>query len=297
MSFIVIHSALTFNHCIPSSEGLESALTRMGDYKVQFEVFEGPLDLLLYLIKKDEVDIYEINITKITQEFIRYIEVMRRFDLEVAGEFLVMAATLMLIKSRELLPVEQRAHSEEEEDGTDPRWELIRRLVEYKKFKDTAGHLKEMEREQGLIYYRNPGKIKVKADPTPETEAPTVSIDSLIRAVSQVLKRFNDRSEDARNIFEDQWTISEKMEDILGELGETGRFLFQDFFERARTRVEVAVIFLAMLELIRVNRIRIVQKEPFGIIEVYRVSQDISTESSEDSGFVTDAVETAPVDS
>lgn len=102
----------------------------MAEYKVKFEVFEGPLDLLLYLIKKEEVDIYQVNLTALATQFIQHIETMRLLDLEVAGEFLVMAATLMFIKSRELLPVEQQVQVEAEEDGEDPRWELIRQLVE-----------------------------------------------------------------------------------------------------------------------------------------------------------------------
>src|SRR5437764_261598 len=98
----------------------------MSEYKVQFEVFEGPLDLLLYLVKKEEVDIYEVNLTRIATQFIEYIEVMRELDLDIAGEFLVMASTLMYIKSRELLPKDQQAVVEEEDEGDDPRWELIR---------------------------------------------------------------------------------------------------------------------------------------------------------------------------
>src|SRR2546428_13977965 len=104
----------------------------MSDYKVKFDVFEGPLDLLLYLIKKEEVDIYEVNLTQLATQFIEYIETMRMLDLEIAGEFLVMASTLMYIKSRELLPVEQQVQVDAEEDGQDPRWELVRQLVEYK---------------------------------------------------------------------------------------------------------------------------------------------------------------------
>jgi segregation and condensation protein A len=110
----------------------------MTDYKVQFEVFEGPLDLLLYLIKKEEVDIYEVNLTRLATQFIEYVDVMRMLDLDIAGEFLVMASTLMYIKSRELLPKEQQVENPEEDEGEDPRWELIRQLVEYKKFKDAA---------------------------------------------------------------------------------------------------------------------------------------------------------------
>src|SRR5512136_2942960 len=128
----------------------------MAEYKVKFEVFEGPLDLLLYLIKKEEVDIYEVNLTKLATQFIDYIEVMRMLDLEIAGEFLVMAATLMYIKSRELLPKDQQVTAEEEEDGEDPRWELIRQLVEYKKFKDAAAQLQMLEIRQENTYPRLP---------------------------------------------------------------------------------------------------------------------------------------------
>src|SRR5471030_1622002 len=132
----------------------------MSEYKGQFEVFEGPLDLLLYLIKKEEVDIYDVNLTKLATQFIAHIDLMREFDLEVAGEFLVMASTLMYIKSRELLPVDQQVVVEGEDEGEDPRWELIRKLVEYKKFKDAAAQLKVREIAQENIFPRLPGKIE-----------------------------------------------------------------------------------------------------------------------------------------
>src|SRR3954471_4707380 len=145
--------------------------------KVQLEIFEGPLDLLLYLVKKEEVDIYEVNLTKIATQFIEYIEVMRELDLDIAGEFLVMASTLMYIKSRELLPKDQQAVVEEEEEGDDPRWELIRQLVEYKKFKDAAAQLQNKEADQDNIYPRVPGKIELE----PEAVArPEVSLFDLI---------------------------------------------------------------------------------------------------------------------
>ena len=135
----------------------------MAEYKVKFEVFEGPLDLLLYLIKKEEVDIYEVNLTRLATQFIEYIETMRLLDLEIAGEFLVMAATLMYIKSRELLPVDQQAQVEGEEEGEDPRWELIRQLVEYKKFKDAAAQLQVLEARQEDVFPRTPGKLEFAA--------------------------------------------------------------------------------------------------------------------------------------
>src|SRR5258708_6467604 len=131
----------------------------MADYKVKFEVFEGPLDLLLYLIKKEEVDIYEVNLTQLATQFIEYIETMRLLDLEIAGEFLVMASTLMYIKSRELLPVDQQVEVEGEDEGEDPRWELIRQLVEYKKFKDAATQLAALEARQEDVFPRVPIKI------------------------------------------------------------------------------------------------------------------------------------------
>src|SRR5580704_3064690 len=125
----------------------------MADYKVKFEVFEGPLDLLLYLIKKEEVDIYDVNLTQLATQFI---EVMRLLDLEIAGEFLVMASTLMYIKSRELLPLDQQVETDGEDDGEDPRWELIRQLVEYKKFKDAAAQLQTLEARQENVFPRLP---------------------------------------------------------------------------------------------------------------------------------------------
>src|SRR5688572_19294803 len=139
----------------------------MTEYKVKFEVFEGPLDLLLYLIKKEEVDIYEVNLTQLATQFIEYIEVMRLLDLDIAGEFLVMASTLMYIKSRELLPVDQQVTPEGEDEGEDPRWELIRQLVEYKKFKDAAAQLQTLEQRQESVYPRLPVKPEFGTDVEP----------------------------------------------------------------------------------------------------------------------------------
>src|ERR1700722_5860349 len=130
----------------------------MAEYKVKFEVFEGPLDLLLYLIKKEEVDIYDVNLTQLATQFIEYVEVMRLLDLEIAGEFLVMASTLMHIKSRELLPGEQQAPPDGGDEGGGPRWEFIRQLVEFKKFKDAAGQLQLLESRQENVFPRQPAR-------------------------------------------------------------------------------------------------------------------------------------------
>ena len=240
----------------------------MSEYKVQFEVFEGPLDLLLYLIKKEEVDIYAVNLTKLATQFIEYIDLMRAFDLEVAGEFLVMASTLMYIKSRELLPVDQQVVVEAEEEGEDPRWELIRQLVEYKKFKDAAASLQTLEARQENVFPRLPVKIEFAAEAAPVKSE--VGIFDLLNAVNSVLKRFQEKSAGTREIYEDKWTVSEKIEFVLQILTERGSVRFAELFEAAANRAEVICTFLALLELIRLKQLVCLQPEPFAEIEIGR---------------------------
>lgn len=240
----------------------------MDDYKVQLEVFEGPLDLLLYLIKKEEVDIYEVNLTKIATQFIEYVERMRQLDLDVAGEFLVMAATLMFIKSRELLPTELQAPETEEDEDWDPRWDLIRQLVEYKKFKDMAAQLQEREANQEATFSRKPAKPSL-----PESTAavkPEVSLFDLINAVSAILRRFQNR-EKVSEIYEDRWTVSEKIESLLTAISRKRRLRFSELFLAAQSRTEVIATFLALLELIRLKQLAALQAEPFGEIEIGQV--------------------------
>ena len=239
----------------------------MAEYKVQFEVFEGPLDLLLYLIKKEEVDIYAVNLTKLATQFIEYVELMRQFDLEVAGEFLVMASTLMYLKSKELLPVDQQAVVEgEEEEGEDPRWELIRQLVEYKKFKDAAAQLQVLEERQENVFPRIPAKIEFEA--VAEPAKPEVGIFDLLTAVNGILKRFTDKQAATREIYEDKWTVSEKIELVRGLIAERGSVRFSELFEKAANRAEVVCTFLALLELIRLKQLICAQPEPFAEIEI-----------------------------
>lgn len=237
----------------------------MTENKVQLEIFEGPLDLLLYLVRKEEVDIYEVNLTKIATQFIDYVNVMRELDLDIAGEFMVMAATLMFIKSRELLPKDQRPDTGEEEDEEDPRWELIRQLVEYKKFKDAASRLHELEVTQEHIY----GRVGARPEFAPESSPgkPEVSIFDLVNAVSSILKRFASR-EDARDVFADQWSVSEKIELIAGQVKERGKVKFAELFAAATNRIEVVVTFLALLELIRMKQLRVEQAQEFGEIDI-----------------------------
>jgi segregation and condensation protein A len=238
----------------------------MSEYKVQFEVFEGPLDLLLYLIKKEEVDIYEVNLTKLASQFIEYVDLMRQFDLEVAGEFLVMASTLMYIKSRELLPKDQQVAVEEEDEGEDPRFELIRQLVEYKKFKDAAAQLQTLEERQENIYPRVPGKIEFESEAAPAK--PEVGIFELLNAVNGILKRFAAREAGTREIYEDKWTVSEKIEFVRNLITERGSVKFSQLFEQAANRAEIVCTFLALLELIRMKQLACLQPEPFAEIEI-----------------------------
>ncbi|HWD19197.1 MAG TPA: segregation/condensation protein A [Verrucomicrobiae bacterium] len=242
----------------------------MAEYKVQFEVFEGPLDLLLYLIRKEEVDIYEVNLTKLATEFIRYIDVMRLLDLEIAGEFLVMASTLMHIKSRELLPKDQQVETGEEEETEDPRWELIRQLVEYKKFKDAAAQLQAREIEQENTFPRLPIKPDFSAPET--TPKPEASLFDLINAVSAILKRVGQR-DDMREIFEDKWSVSEKIEVLVKLVAEKTAVKFSDLFSGATNRSEVVCTFLALLELIRMRQLICAQPEDFGEIEITRAPE------------------------
>ncbi len=259
----------------------------MSEYKVKFEVFEGPLDLLLYLIKKDEVDIYEVNLTRLATQFIEYIETMRLLDLEIAGEFLVMAATLMYIKSRELLPVDQQVQTEDDDEGEDPRWELIRQLVEYKKFKDAAGQLAALESRQEAVFPRVPGKLEFETEPTGKAEA---SLFDLLTAVNSVLQRFGERSEQ-RDIFEEKWSVSEKIEQLVRAISEKQRLKFSELFAGVTSRTEVVVTFLALLELIRLKQLAAVQEHPFGEIEICRAEPSAAPAAPANESASADALE------
>jgi segregation and condensation protein A len=193
---------------------------------------------------------------------------MRQFDLEVAGEFLVMASTLMYIKSRELLPVDQQVVVEGEDEGKDPRWELIRQLVEYKKFKDAAAQLQTLEARQENVFPRLPGKIEF--EPADAPVKPEVGIFDLLNAVNSVLKRFQEKTAGTREIFEDKWTVSEKIEFVLKVVTERGSVRFAELFESAASRAEVICTFLALLELIRLKQLACIQPEPFAEIEISR---------------------------
>jgi segregation and condensation protein A len=263
----------------------------MAEYKVKFEVFEGPLDLLLYLIKKEEVDIYEVNLTQLATQFIEYIEVMRLLDLDIAGEFLVMASTLMFIKSRELLPLDQQVQTEGEDDGEDPRWELIRQLVEYKKFKDAAAQLQSLEARQENVFPRLPAKPQFTEEAPGK---PDVSLFDLLNAVNAILKRVA-LAPESRDVFEDKWTVSEKIEQLMKSLTERPRLRFSDLFSGAMSRTEVVVTFLALLELIRLKQLVASQSEAFGEIEIGKAeAQVVAASATPEIPVAATAAEDAP---
>ena len=234
------------------------------EYKVKLEVFEGPLDLLLYLIKKEELEIHDIPMEKITTQYIQYIELMKMLDLNIAGEFLVMAATLMMIKSRMLLPVEDRPELEEEEE--DPRWDLVRQLVEYKKFKDVAMHLESLELRREDIFGRDGAEAVLGKEP--DVALHDVGLFDLISAFNEALK--NVKSEELREIFAERFTVAEKIETLGDRLRREGKFSISKMFEGMRSRHEIACTFLALLELIRLNQARAVQKDTYGEIFIER---------------------------
>ena len=232
------------------------------DYKVRLEVFEGPLDLLLYLIKKDELEIHDIPIETITTQYVQYLELMQMLDLNVAGEFLVMAATLMMIKSRMLLPAEERPELEAEEE--DPRWDLVRQLVEYKKFKDAALHLEALELRREDIFGRDGAEAVLGQEP--DVALHDVGLFDLISAFSDALKKV--KSEELREIFAERFTVAEKIELLGDRLRREKRFSISRMFEGMRSRNEIACTFLALLELIRLNQARAVQQETYGEIMI-----------------------------
>jgi segregation and condensation protein A len=234
------------------------------EYKVQLEVFEGPLDLLLYLIKKDELDIYDIPIERITTQYMQYMDLMRMLDLNIAGEFIVMAATLMMIKSRMLLPPEERTELEEEEE--DPRWDLIRQLVEYKKFKDAAIHLQGLEEQQMDVFGR--GSEAAKLGPESTLALHDVSIFDLISAFNDALKKV--KTEELREIFAERYTVAEKIDLLVNLLKTQDRVSFQTLFRDMSSRHEIVCTFLAVLELMRLKQLVVRQERSFGEILLMR---------------------------
>lgn len=228
--------------------------------RVQLEIFEGPLDLLLHLIKKNEVSITDIPIATITEQYLATLEVMQTFNLDVAGEFLVMAATLIHIKSRMLLPMAD--DEDDEEEGTDPREELVRRLLEYQRFKDAADQLERRELLTRDVFVRS----VAPAEAIPAPGFRDVSVFELLTALKRVLDRLP--KDAVHEVMLEKITVREKMTLLLDQLRTQKKILFESLFAEVTTRMEVVVTFLAMLELVKVRAIRIFQEEATGPIQI-----------------------------
>jgi segregation and condensation protein A len=234
-------------------------------YQVRIENFEGPLDLLLHLIKKNEINIYDIPIAMIAQQYLSYIEAMKDLNLSVAGEFLVMAATLLQIKSKMLLPVEES--TEDDEDGPDPREELVRRLLEYKAFKEAARQLDTQERMWREIYSRPSVSLETGTE-SDDAMLDSIGLFDLVDALQTILDR--NPGKKLLEIIPDNLTVRDRMNVILEALEGQESIGFEALFEASCHRLVIIVTFLALLELIRLRTVRVYQAENFGPILVSR---------------------------
>jgi segregation and condensation protein A len=253
------------------------------DLKVKLEVFEGPLDLLLYLVKKDEVDIYDISIERITSQYLEYLEAFEVLHIEIAGEFPVMAANLLYIKSRTLLPKDQQMPDEETEEE-DPRWELIRQLIEYRKFKEAAAHLRDQEELQSALFPRAVSLDPAHAPVLDETMMlGDVGIFDLINAFQKALKRLP-VEEKPGEIREETYTVTDRINHLMRRIDRGVSVRFEELFGDASTRNELVVTFLALLELIRMKQFRVRQEEQFGEIWLDRTleGEEEPTEENEE---------------
>jgi len=235
-------------------------------YQVRIENFEGPLDLLLHLIKKNEINIYDIPVAMIAQQYLAYLEAMEELNLNVAGDFLVMAATLLQIKSKMLLPVDETV--DDDEDGPDPREELVRRLLEYKAYKEAARQLDDQEKMWREIFWREQA-LSVGEKVEEDLPLDNVSLFDLVDALKDVLER-NPASR-LLEIVPDNLTVRERMNLILETLEGKDSVSFAALFEGSSHRMVVVVTFLALLELMRLRVARVFQAETFGPILVSRM--------------------------
>ena len=234
--------------------------------KIKLNIFEGPLDLLLYLVKKEHLNIYDIPIAQVTEQYLAYLELMKLLDLNIAGEFLVMAATLMQIKSRMLLPREEA--TQEEDEQFDPRQELVQRLLEYQRFKEIASELRQREQKQREQFRRRAGDISSGSKDQPDELYFEASIFDLINAFTQALKDVP--RELFYEVIKDEFTVEQKIHDILHLLLNQDVLNLMQLFNQAKNKLEIIAIFLAVLELIRLKEIIVRQRGLFGEVEIIR---------------------------
>jgi len=238
----------------------------MTDYKVQLDIFEGPLDLLLHLIKEEEINIYDIPISKITKQFFDYLELLKEMNLDIAGEWLIMAATLTHIKSKMLLPVEPT--EEDDDSGVDPREELVQRLLEYKKFKEAAVTLKEKEEYQKNTFGRD---FHSEWDEDDADFLKEVSVFKLLEAFNKILK--NAAADPFYEIRLEEVSVTEKMAFMMEMLETKQKIRFEDLFADMKSRMELVATLLGTLELMKQQMIRVFQEREFGPIWVQNIEE------------------------
>lgn len=246
----------------------------MIEYSVKIDAFEGPLDLLLHLINRYEIDIYDIPMAQITEQYLLFIHTMQVLELDVASEYLVMAATLLAIKSKMLLPKTEDILDDElsangEEIEEDPREELMQRLLEYRKYKEAATQLKEYEKDRSLLYTRPPGNLAQYIPDQKESPISDVSIYDMLSALQHLIKRKKWKEPKLTTVQRQEIPIRQRMEQILTELeNSNGRRSFYSLFP-IMERSYIVVTFLAILELMKNNAIRCEQEKNFDDIFIY----------------------------
>lgn len=255
---------------LPAGAATAPAPPLRGPCRVSLDVFEGPLDLLLHLIKKNEVAIADIPVARITEQYLAYLDMMRDLDLDIAGEYLVMAATLVLIKSRMLLP----AAEDEPEEEADPRADLVRQLLEYQRYREAALALAERPLLQRDVFAREPvADVEgAGADPGPRLR---VSPWDLLAALQAVLRRA--RPEPVHEVVVERVSLRDRAERLLARLRHERTVAFESLFDEAATRLEIVVTFLALLELMRLGGVRAVQSALFDRIVIELAVDDPAT--------------------
>ena len=241
------------------------------NYTVKLDIFEGPLDLLLYLIRKNEVDIYDIPIALITEQYLEYLDLMTVLNLDIAGDFLVMAATLAKIKSKMLLP--PSVDSEEGEEEDDPRAELMEHLLEYQQYKEVADRLKNRELLEKDIFTR----IQIE-EHIPELDKNSAVIEARLFDLVDALKKVIERKDLPGNLMEvavEKISVREKIGEILSTVKKNQQIIFQSLFDGLSTKYEIVVAFLALLELIRLRAIKVFQVHPHGEIRIIALDRDV----------------------
>ena len=233
------------------------------DYEIKLEIFEGPMDLLLHLIRKNKVDIYDIPIALIMDQYLKYLDMMRSLNIDVAGDFLEMAATLAYIKSRMLVP---RVGSEEEDEEEDPRLELVRPLLEYVKIKEAAQTLAGNLQLDRDVYVRNIPSEELWGMEGSE-EIAEVGLFALVNALHEVLKRAEPG--DFMEVSADTMRLKDRISQLMEILSGVSSITFHELFEGKVRKMEMILTFLAILELVRLQMVRAFQHQPSGIIRLY----------------------------